>query len=444
MERFIHFEHSGGMVMTQKNVTLEYERAPVPLTERKSLMSITWIWVGFPMIITGAITGGTLVQDMGFASALWAMIIGNLMLFAYVGLLSALGAKSGMNFSMLSALTFGRKGYVVASGLLSTIVIGWFAVQTGLTGSSMIGAFHVNLTLMTLIAGVLYLLITLLGIRALAVIGMVSAPLFLILGIFAVIDALTHGAHTTVIHSPKTHSMALGVAITSVFALFADSGTMTADFTRWAKNRGHSTIATFFAFPIANLVAMLVGAILAATTTNGTGDVFGYLAAKGGWFAVLAVLFLFLNLGTVCTHCLYNGAVGWSHIVGGKMRILATILGIIGVIAAVLGIWNFFEDWLNVLGILVPPIGTILIVDQFMVRSRSVHAVRNFRAKPFVAWAIGSALALVANFALPNLSNALIGIVASGLAYLLISLPEWQANRQTGLPDIKPTSDVVN
>ena len=52
-----------------------------------------------------------------------------------------------------------------------------------------------------------------------------------------------------------------------------------------------------------------------------------------GFLAVLAIIFLFVNLGSVCTHCLYNSAVGWSNIVHGRMRVLTLCLGIVGMTA---------------------------------------------------------------------------------------------------------------
>ena len=40
-----------------------------------------------------------------------------------------------MNFALLASVVVGRKGYVLASGLLSTLLLGWYAVQTGITGA---------------------------------------------------------------------------------------------------------------------------------------------------------------------------------------------------------------------------------------------------------------------------------------------------------------------
>ena len=90
----------------------EYEHKPVPPAARRSLFSVTMVWIGFPMIITGAMTGSVLVLGMGFQRALTAMIIGNLIMFAYVGALGALGTKKGMNFALIASIVFGRKGYV--------------------------------------------------------------------------------------------------------------------------------------------------------------------------------------------------------------------------------------------------------------------------------------------------------------------------------------------
>jgi cytosine permease len=60
----------------------EFEHEPVPMSARRSAFSVTMVWLGFPMIITGAMTGSLLVLGMGFKNALVAMIIGNLIMFA--------------------------------------------------------------------------------------------------------------------------------------------------------------------------------------------------------------------------------------------------------------------------------------------------------------------------------------------------------------------------
>ena len=131
----------------------EYEHQPVPMKARRSAFSVTMVWIGFPMIITGAMTGSILVLGMGFSRALTAMIIGNIIMFGYVGLLGLIGTKRGMNFALIASIVFGKKGYVFASGLLSTLLLGWYAVQTGITGALVSSTYGLNYVAMTVIAG---------------------------------------------------------------------------------------------------------------------------------------------------------------------------------------------------------------------------------------------------------------------------------------------------
>src|SRR6201996_6207927 len=267
----------------------EYEHKPVALAARRSLFSVTMVWIGFPMIITGAMTGSVLVLGMGFSRALAAMIIGNLLMFAYVGLLGLIGTKRGMNFSLIASIVFGRKGYVFSSGLLSTLLLGWYAVQTGITGNLISSTYHLNYVLMTVIAGVLYIAITFIGVKGLHYIGLISVPLFVILGVWVAGDSVAHHGWAAVMSyagADGKGAMSMGVGLTIVLTLFVDAGTVTADFNRWAKDLKGSLISTFSAFPFANLVAMLVGGIMTAAlaTPNanpfGADNMFGYMNDK--------------------------------------------------------------------------------------------------------------------------------------------------------------------
>ncbi len=409
----------------------EYEHKPVPANARRSMFSVALVWAGFPMIITGAMTGSVLVLGMGFAAALKAMIIGNLIMFAYVGALGLLGTKRGMNFALMASIVFGRKGYIFASGLLSTLLLGWYAVQTGITGALISGTYAQNYILMTVIAGVLYIGITFVGVRGLHLIGFISVPLFVVLGLWVAFDAAsttTWDAIYTYAGNNGIASMSMGVGLTVVIALFIDAGTVTADFNRWAADGKSSLVATFSAFPVANLVAMLVGGVMTAALAVpdanpfGADNMFGYMNAKQiTWLSVLAFLFLYINLGSVCAHCLYNAATGWSRILRSHMRLWAILLGAIGIIVAAGNVWAFFIEWLSLLGILVPPIGAIILVDQYVVRKDS-DIDADWRGSAFVAWICGSVVAFIVETSAPEWSTAISAAIVGGVVYYGISL----------------------
>jgi cytosine permease len=408
----------------------EYEHHAVPLAARRSTFSVSMVWLGFPMIITGAMTGSILVAGMGFKAALLAMLIGNAFMFAYVGAMGTLGTARGFNFALLASAVFGKKGYVLASGLLSTLLLGWYAVQTGITGNLIHTAFNLDYLVVTMVAGLLYLGITYVGIHGLHWIGIVSVPLFVIFGGWVALDSASTAGWSQVMAyagtSPAT-PMALGVGITIVISLFIDAGTVTADFNRWAADKKSSLIATFCAFPFANLLAMLVGGVMTAALAVpnpqpfGLDNMFGYMLAQHlGWLSVVAFVFLFCNLGSVCAHCLYNASVGWSRIGNGRMRVFAVGLAVVGITIAAANVWALFIPWLSLLGILVPPIGAIILADLYFIRpGAQIHA--NWRPRAFVAWFIGSLVAYGVETYMPSLSTAISAFIAGGVGYFLLS-----------------------
>jgi cytosine permease len=423
----------------------EYEHEPVPLSKRHKTGAVAAIWFGFPMILTNAVFGGIIAYNLGLWSSIAAILIGNAVLLLYVGILSYIAGNTGRNYAIQASHTFGKSGYVLASGFLASIVIGWFAFQTGLTGSIVHTSIGWNETAVNVIAAILYIAVTFIGIRALSIVGMIAAPLYVVLGLVALgFIAADHGLSGVFAYHGlgSASAMTFGSAVTIVIATFADSGTMTADFTRWAKDGPSAVIAAFTAFPIANFVAQIFGVVIvcagaAASPATDGGDFLPVLTSHGSVLAVIAVIFVFVNLGSVCTHCLYNGAVGWSRIVGSKMRILTIVLGIIGGIAAVAGVWSLFLGWLNMLGIFVPPIGAVMIVDQLAVRHYSANEVLpNFRPTAFLAWALGAATAILVHYLAPSYSEALSGLIVGGGSYYIISLVAGQRARTRMVADL--------
>ncbi|MEV0083981.1 cytosine permease [Saccharopolyspora sp. NPDC050642] len=284
-------------------------------------------------------------------------------------------------------------------------------------------------------AGVVFIAVTYLGIKALSWLGAIAAPLFIIAAGTAMAVAANNGdfGRITEFHGAGGGAMTFGVAVTTIMATFADSGTMTADFTRWSKNGRQAVWATATAFPVASLVAQLSGGVLVAagaiaSAETAGGDFTPILTGVGSPILnVLVVVFVVINLGSVCTHCLYNGALGWSHLVRSKMRLLTLVLGVIGVIVALLGAWDYFVNWLSILGVLVPPLGAVLIADQIILRGRLAgRAETRFRQTAFIAWAAGAAVALLVHVVAPSFSDAVVGLLVGLVVYLAVELPRKQ------------------
>ncbi|MEV3858867.1 cytosine permease [Streptomyces sp. NPDC050095] len=417
----------------------EFEHGPVPADRRKSLLTVSAVWFGFPMILTNAIPGGVVVAMLGFWRGLAAILAANLVMLLYVGVLSHRAGSTGESFSLQASRTFGRGGYVVAAAFLATIVVGWFAFNTGATGATLHASFGWHERLVTVLAGLGFIALTYLGIKALSWLGAVAAPLFIVAGVIAlVLVARDHdmGAVFSYDGVGGASTLTFGAAVSTIMATFADSGTMTADFTRWSKNGRQAVLATISAFPVASLVAQITGglvvaagAIASAGTTGG--DFLPILTGEhSGVLNVIAAVFVFVNLGSVCSHCLYNGALGWSHLTGTTMRLMTIVLGLIGTLAALAGVWDHFLDWLVILSVFVPPLGGVLIADQLFARggrgAMDRRPTATIRPTAFAAWAIGAAAAGAAHWWAPQLSDAVTGLVVAVVAYAALerAVPE--------------------
>lgn len=407
----------------------EYEDRPVPVDRRRGLGSVSAVWFGFPMVLTCAIFGGLIVYSLGFWLGLLAIAAGNICMMLYVGALSVIAGRSGKNFALTASESFGKAGAFLPSAFLATIVIGWFAFQTGMAGAILHDTLGWHEQFTALAAGLAFIGVTLLGIRALSAIGLVAAPVYVILGLVAIGLAVGDGGGSPASYQggAGAAAMSFGAAVTLVIASFIDSGTMTADFTRWSRNGREAFLAAASAFPVGNSIALVIGGVVVALGGSADpaadgGNFLGLLVDHGGVLVPLAVAFVFINLGSVCAHCLYNGAVGWSQLSGGKMRRLTLILGAAGVLLAVAGIWSYFEQWLNLLGVIVPPIGAVVILDQLVLPRFGLGAgnrVTRWHWPAFTAWAGGAVAALLTHEFAPWLSDAVIGFVAAALILTL-------------------------
>ncbi|WP_110336425.1 purine-cytosine permease family protein [Prauserella flavalba] len=416
----------------------EFEDVPVPPDRRRGLWSVSAVWFGFPMVLTCAIFGGLIVYSLGFWTGMLAIATGGLCLMLYVGSLSVLAGRTGKNFALSAAETFGTRAAAVPSGFLATIVIGWFAFQTGMAGSILHGSLGWNERLTTLVAGLAFVAVTLLGIRALSVIGMIAAPFYVVLGLVAVFLAAGDSDASPTAYQGGGGALSFGAAVTLVIASFIDSGTMTADFTRWSRNGREGFLAAASAFPVSQVIALVIGGLIvalggAADPATDGGDFLGLLIGHGGLLVPLAVVFVFVNLGSVCAHCLYNGAVGWSQLTRGRMRRLTLVLGALGVVLAVAGIWSYFEQWLNLLGVIVPPIGAVVILDQLVLPRfglGSRGAVRAVRWPPFAGWLAGAVAALLTHAFAPWLSDAVVGFAIAALVVTLASVIDSRKDKE--------------
>ena len=282
---------------------------------------------------------------------------------------------------------------------------------------------------MTVIAGVLYIGITFIGVRGLHYIGLVSVPLFVVLGVWVAGDCRRQprlgGGRCPMPATNGKGAMSMGVGLTIVLTLFVDAGTVTADFNRWAKDLQVSLISTFSAFPFANLVAMLVGGIMTAALAMpnanpfGADNMFGYMNDKQlGWLigACLHLPLLQSRLGLLALPLQLGNRLVAHHAA-------ATCASL----AIALGIDRHHRRRRQCLGVLHPMADAARhpgAADRRDHPGRSIPAAGECGDRPpnggliaFIAWAAGSVVAFFVEEHAPEYSTAIAAFMVAGVVY---------------------------
>ena len=395
----------------------EYEHEAVPADARRSLWSIAVIWSGFPMVMVGAFVGAQIINGLGFRRGMLAIVLGNLILSIYVAILSAFAAKEGKTFGLSCRKLFGEWGGRAITFFLSTLVVGWFAVQTGLAGQGvhrLLGGSQVGAVLAV---GAAFTLLSMMGLRMLKPISILSMLLFILVGIVSLGINFQHHHLSDILAFQPAHTtpLALGIGVTMAISVFIDSGTLTADFTRWSKTPTQAVLASLCAFPLANTLPMLLGGIVAASLTASDGDFTALIGELGPSYAVFAALFFVINCASVATHGLYNAAAGWGSLFNLPFQRLAVILGAIGTGLALAGITQFLVSWLSLLGIVVPGIGGAIIA--WIIAGRSEYRPGYL----LMSWGFSILCSTATSLYAPHYSVAVVAIVSAFIcAFLLL------------------------
>lgn len=118
-----------------KSGLISYE--PVAPGEKRSWGSITFIWIGSAICVPALMVGGMIGVGLPIGKAILAMILGFLLVCAYMILIGIQGSDLGLPTTAILTRAFGERGSTIASGLVIAIsCIGWFGLNTVVCGSS--------------------------------------------------------------------------------------------------------------------------------------------------------------------------------------------------------------------------------------------------------------------------------------------------------------------
>ena len=392
---------------TNKLKDHDYSFEAVPQNERKPFVSLFFVMLGFTFFSSSMSVGATLGNGLDFGDFIISILLGSTVLSVYTGFLGYIGCSTGLSFDMLARHAFGSRGSYISSTVITLTQIGWFGVGVAMFSRCASEVLHLSPYIITLFIGACMTSSAYFGIRGMEIVSYISVPLIAILGSYSVINAVNEGGGIVSIFSKNADTLSILQAIGLVIGSFVAGGTTTPNFTRFAATKRSAVISTVIAFFAGNILMFNFGAAGGAFT--GKDDIFYVMTAQG--LVIPALIVLGANIWTTNDNTLYNAGLGLSNITKLHKRPLVIISGIFGTVAS-FWIYNYFIEWLTVLNAVLPPIGTVIIIDYLMNRKQySVDSVPLVRAGNIISVVAGSIVGMILNRGIASINAMVISSV---------------------------------
>ena len=418
----------------------DYATRPVPRDVRRPMWEVLVIRLGAFACVPQLLLGSALGYGLDFRDAVWATLFGSVILQVLSLALGAAACAEGLSTTLLAAWAgFGRIGSALVGAVIAIALMGWFGVQNGVFAS---GLFHatgwMNVPLWSVVTGIAVTWITVKGYRLMSLIARVALPLFLLAVAWAAYRLLAgHSLAELLAAVPAGPRLGLPAAITAVTGSFIIGAIVTPDVTRFMRSGRDvfwmTLIATFVGELTINLLAVAMALLLR------TSDIVMLMSTLAGGIGATIAVVSTVKLNNLN---LYSSSLGFSTLVhalrmkrGGAVdRVRLTWwVGIASTSLSTLGILDHFIGFLVLLGVAIPPIAGIMLVDYYLLRrdrdelrqARLTDALppASERLNPvaLAAWLLACAGALLLpGVGIPALNALATGSIAYGLGMVLV------------------------
>lgn len=406
--------------------TEEYHSTPVPMSARLGFKQPAWVWSGFGIAFICAVIGGAIQQGLGTTSAIAAIVLGNAILFVYASALGYASGKWGLNFPLTVKAVFGGRGATAPILILALLVTGWFSFHVWLTADIVKAAFSlesaVAVALIALGVGILYAVPVVLGIKSMALVRQIAIPAMVIFVLYYLVTKVIP-AGGALFEAEGTGDISFFTGVGLAWATFAVSGTMTGDIVRYTRTGGQAIAVTGVAFILSNAPFMILGALFAAAINDPTVPYF--LDSSSLTVLIPLAAIAILSTWSTADACLYNAAMGYSNSLPNFNWRRAALLGTaIGLAASMSGAIANVTNLLITIGLIVPPVGGVIISDYFFVRrSRGFGADRTspVNGAAIIAVAAGIGTGIYMYLAFPTFIFGIPGITVALASYAVLA-----------------------
>ncbi len=399
----------------------DFALARVPASERYSWFTIAVQRFGQLSALSQFLLGATLGFAMDFWSAFWALTLGAVILEVVAIFTGIAGQREGLSTSVLARWSgFGRYGSGLIGLVIAISLIGWFGVQNAVFSEglhSLLGVLPI--WAWSIITGLAVTAIVIFGFLSMAWTAYVTVPAFLLLSGYAILSTLGHYSLSSLVSSPAPGpTMTLATGTTIVAGGFIVGSVITPDMTRYNRSVADVIKQTIIGMTLGEYTVGLIGVLLAHAVKSS--DVIAIVTSTSGALGTIVLIAATLKIND---WNLYSSSLGFVNILDtvlGKRvnrAVVTLVVGVIGTVLSAIGVLQLFVGFLTVLGVTIPPIAGIMVVDYFLLRrhrkeldesaSRRVlpAIVESWNPVSLIVWVIASVIGATFQWGIPVLNS---------------------------------------
>jgi len=381
--------------------------------------------IGFAVFLVAAQIGGSL----GYVRAGFAFALGSLVLGAMGATTSYVGAKTRFSTYLLTEFAFGRDGAKIANLAIALSLIGWYGVISNFLGQAaqqvLLESFGFNVSpyITVLVASTLMITITAMGFTGIDKLALVLVPFMVLFILYAAFISLNRegsgGAFDV------ENSFTFQTAVSAVIGSYIAGVVIQPDYSRFAVNTRQAIWSVFIALGVIFPLVQFFSAIPSMAT--GEPNLLTVMVTLG--VAVPAFFLLLLGAWSSNVLCLYSSGLSIAT-VAKKIHLVHIIvsIGIIGTAIALVPAQTYLINFLVLLGVTIPPIGAIYIVEAMFVRrfSMNIGDLQNEGAvnySAFMAWGLAALAGYLSEsgiFGIVNISS-IDSLIVSTLVYVVLN-----------------------
>lgn len=387
-------------------------------------ITIASIWLGGMISIPSLLIGSALISGLDFISALVAGFLGIAFVTTFMCLESLPAFRYRLNTVELAKSSFGNYGAALLIGsVVGLATMGWFGVQTNIAGISfskiLADTFAITfpVTLSSAFWGIVMLVTAVYGLKLIKWLNYIAVPAIILLMIYGLIVSFQGKGWSLIIDFQPEQQMSFISAIGLTIGFVSVGGVISPDINRFAKSRKDLVLGSVMGLLPAGMLLLAIGAIL--SILQGTHDITEIFSSLG--YPILALSILILATWTTNVINAYSGGLALNQFLmlpENKRPISTLIAGIIGTAFAIIGILDYFLNFLLILTATIPPIAGVLISDFWLSKSFQKDNSKKLNWMGFVAWATGLTFMLVMQDPIKNLLT----IFISAILYWLLNL----------------------